>query len=262
MTALLELDEVQIGYRSTGPLVPPLSLMVDSGSFVGVVGPNGSGKTTLVRTICGVLPPLGGRLIYPAAEPRIGYVPQQARLDTVFPFTALEVVVMGLIPGMRALDSVGRSQFDRAMTHLRTLEVDQHAQQPFRDLSGGQRQRVLLARALVCEPELLVLDEPTAALDAVAEEQLYQQLNKIHQSGTTIVLINHNLARTAGLSNQLILLSRERNFVKAGNTREVMTDDVLSAIFGVTVHVEEHDCHYDLHIGNRHEHGPGHHHHH
>lgn len=254
MSALLELREVGIGYRPGSPLVPPINLTVGRGAFVGVVGPNGSGKTTLIRTLCGVLPPIAGAIRFPSGPPTIGYVPQQAALDPVFPLTAREVVAMGLLPGLPRWQGLGRAQLEAAEAVLETLHIADLAKRRFRQLSGGQRQRVLVARALVADPDLLVLDEPAAALDAVAEQQLYHQLRAIHGSGKSVLLVSHNLAHTAGISTQLILLSRERSFVRAGDTGEVMTSAVLSEVFGVQVHVEKHDCHYDLHIG-AHQHG-------
>lgn len=258
MTALVRLDNVALGYPGHPPILPPFDLEVPKGAFVGIVGPNGSGKTTLIKTLCGVLPPKSGTVEFPGGTPKVGYVPQQKQLDPLFPVSALQVVNFGMLPSLAltARPSTGQSEQGRRL--LADLGIEEVADRPFRDLSGGQRQRVLLARAMVCEPDFIALDEPTAALDAVAALQFRARLKELHTGERTIALISHDLARTASLADILVIMSRERQLVRAGLAAEIMTCEVLSEVFGADVHVEEHDCHYmvDFHLADGdHRHG-------
>mgnify|MGYP000548113513 CR=1 FL=1 len=250
MTALVQFRNVGLGYAGGPQLVPSFDLTLPKGAFVGIVGPNGAGKTTLMRTMCGVMKPQSGKVTFPSGPPRVGYVPQQSRLDPLFPLSAQEVVTQGMLVELSFWQSLGPEHRERARQALETHKIGALADQPFRDLSGGQRQRVLLARALVSNPDLLALDEPTAAMDAVAAQRLYDSLQSELSENRTVVLISHDLARTASMADHLILLSRERNIIRAGQTDEIMTSAVLSEVFGAHVHVEEHDCHYmvDFHL--------------
>ncbi|MFT7621184.1 MAG: zinc transport system ATP-binding protein [Myxococcota bacterium] len=248
--SLLSLRGVVLGYRGGVDLLPKFDLDLPKGAFIGVVGPNGSGKSTLVRTICGVIPPRAGTVTYAAGRPRVGYVPQEASLDPLFPLTAGEVVTHGLLATMSVWSRLTGDHHRRAIEALDGVAMRQFADTPFRELSGGQRQRVLLARALATDPDLLALDEPTSALDAVAAQRLHHDLQSAWSADRTIILISHDLARTASLADYLVLVSRERQLLRAGPTEEIMTSAVLSEIFGAHVHVEEHDCHYmvDFHV--------------
>ena len=241
---LMALQALEIGYRVA--LFPAFDLSVHPGDFVGVVGPNGAGKSTLLKTMCGVLRPIAGRVAHPAGRPRIAYVPQPGDLDRIFPLTATEVVALGLVPGLRLWERLGGSHTQRARQALAELGVEDTARRPFRDLSGGQRQRVLLARALVSNPELLVVDEPTAAMDIVAAARLHAVLHRLHVGGVAVVTVSHDLPATAALADHLIIMDRDRRRLIAGPTREVMRADVLGRIFGVPVSVVEHGGHWDV----------------
>lgn len=260
-SVLARLRDVAMGYPGEPPILPPFDFEVPVGAFVGIVGPNGAGKTTLMRTICGVLAPRSGHVEFPQGAPRVGYVPQQQRLDGLFPVSVTEVVGFGMLPSLGLGSRLTEAHQERARQLLADLGIDDLADRSFRDLSGGQRQRVLLARAMACEPELLALDEPTAALDAVAALRFHARLEALHSDDRTIILISHDLARTASLADLLVIISRERQMVRAGPTTEIMTCEVLSEVFGADVHVEEHDCHYmvDFHLHDgTHPHHEGH----
>ncbi|MFT5429728.1 MAG: ABC-type Mn2+/Zn2+ transport system ATPase subunit [Myxococcota bacterium] len=242
--ALLELHELRLGYRGGQALAPPVNLTLPGGALVGIVGPNGSGKTTLLRTICGVLPPLSGDVRFPAGRPTIGYVPQQSDLDRLFPLSSLEVTLQGLLG--RSRKGKHRAADDRltALEVLRNLGIVDLADRPVRELSGGQRQRVLLARALISTPQLLVLDEPSAAMDPVAAQQFHALLDDQLSPHRTTLLVSHDLARTAALCDYLIIMSRERERVASGLTSEVMTSAALTHHFGAEVIVERSGRHY------------------
>ncbi len=161
--ALVELTQVSIGYGGE-PILGGIDFEVERGDFLALVGPNGAGKTTLLRVIAGILPPVHGRLRRSPGV-TIGYVPQERDLDPIFPLSALDVALQGRIARLGPWGRVQPADRDIARRAMAQAGVTALERSAFRELSGGQKQRVLIARALAAEPELLVLDEPTSAVD-------------------------------------------------------------------------------------------------
>ncbi len=198
-----------------------ISFSICAGDFLALMGPNGSGKTTLIRLILGILKPSGGRVILMGKEgdqftqwDRIGYVPQKAtHLDPYFPASVREVVAMGLL---------SRKRFPRFLTHGDEASIDQALNQVgmadlknrrIGELSGGQQQRVFIARAILNQPEILFLDEPTAGIDAETQGRFYDMLDELnHQRGITIVLITHDSAIITRHVNKVACLGRSLFF--------------------------------------------------
>ena len=241
MTVLLRLRSVSIGYRT--PLLPPITLDIESGQVLGVVGPNGGGKSTLVRTLCGITRPLQGTVEHPLGRrPRIGYVPQREALDDIYPLSARQIVALSLVPGLRWYQRLGRPHLALADEWLDRLGVAALASTPFRQLSVGQRQRVQLAAALVIDPELLVLDEPDAALDPGAEERMLALVRSLWKSRQmAIVFVSHQLATTAALATRLVVVDQHRGVFRSGESRDILRPEVLTELYGAEAHVWEHD---------------------
>lgn len=231
-TPLLVLDELTLGYRE--PLLGPLSLEIARAEFLGVVGPNGGGKSTLVRTLCGLLPPLAGRVRFPGGRPLIGYVPQRRHLDPLFPLTAQDLVALNLVPGLPTFGTLGGAHRRRARQALAQVGLEEMAGTPFRQLSGGQQQRALLARALVLEPGLIVLDEPTEGLDARAHADLTGRLLELHESRTvTIVLVGHDLALLRRHATRVLLVDHRNHAFRSGDPAEFLSGEHLREIYGL-----------------------------
>jgi zinc transport system ATP-binding protein len=170
-------------------------LTVRSGEFLYVIGPNGGGKTTLLKLILGLIRPDRGELrvlggIPPSSSHRIGYLPQYQHFDPLFPVTVLDVVLMGRMHG-RTKSFYSRFDIRAAMNVLDELGLSSLCNRPYSALSGGQRQRVLIARALVCDPELLLLDEPTSNVDPRIEEVLFELLDRFKRR-VTILFVTHD----------------------------------------------------------------------
>lgn len=187
--AAIALRDVDVGYRSR-PLLMGLNLVIAKGGFHAVLGANGAGKTTLLKTIAGILPPLRGRVEYSEGSRLIGYVPQKERLDPIFLFSAMDVVLMGgcgtVGPGRRFTKEV-RNRADELMDLAGARGFSGAL---FSQLSGGQKQRVLIARALMTEPKVLILDEPTAGVDAPSAESIFELLQRLEM---TIIMVSHDL---------------------------------------------------------------------
>jgi ABC-type Mn2+/Zn2+ transport system ATPase subunit len=236
---LVRLERAVIGYRT--PLLPPLDLAVPSGTTLGVLGPNGAGKTALLKSMLGLLPLLGGRRVCPMDRaPRIGYVPQRDRLDQSWPLSVLDVVLMGrtsLLGPLRKFDANDRRQAREA---LEEIGIGELADRPLYALSGGQHQRVLIARAIAADPELLVLDEPTSAMDPAAERVLLDLVARLKRAhDLSVVLVTHQLTAVAGFASDVALVDRARGLFEVGPAREMMTPDRLGRLYGREVRVIE-----------------------
>jgi zinc transport system ATP-binding protein len=193
-TPIIDIDHLWFSYNGQ-VVLREVNLEIFPGDFVALIGPNGGGKTTLLKLMLGLLKPQSGTIRVFGRSPRkasrqIGYVPQDVHINRSFPVTALDVVLMGLIH----IDGAGNAAERRrkAMAALAQMEMADFAHRRIGSLSGGQRQRVFIARALVAEPRLLLLDEPTASIDSKGQTDFYRILKSLNQS-ITILVVSHDL---------------------------------------------------------------------
>lgn len=219
-----------------------VNLEIRQDDFLALIGPNGGGKSTLVRLILGLLKPSSGTIRVlgetpKRAAPRVGYVPQHAHFDRGFPASVWDVVAMGRMSGQR----IGRryTAEDRAAVEdvLAQMDLRELARRPLRALSGGELQRVLVARALVCDPKLLLLDEPTSSVDSRLEAAFYERLEVLSKS-IPVVLVSHDLGFISTYIKRVACLNR-RIEVKA--VSDVHAHD-LEAMYGAPVKAWVHDC--------------------
>jgi zinc transport system ATP-binding protein len=234
--SLLRCQGLVIGHAGH-PLLPPVDLELRAGSLTMVVGRNGAGKTTFFRTVLGLLPPVAGTI---QREPglRVAYVGQGLSLDRILPLRARDVVSWGRLSGWsflgRARAAATRAACDRALAEAGVPEL---AQRQYRDLSEGQKQRVLLARLLAAEPQIGFLDEPTAAMDAVAEEEAIAHLAALaRERGIAIVVITHVLGLAGRFADEVVYLDRHDGVVVCGPPREVFANPSFRRQFGEDVH--------------------------
>ena len=220
------------------PVLADVDVVVRAGKVTALVGPNGSGKTTLLRTLLGLIPPAAGAVRAPGGRPRVGYVPQADRSEPVFPVSSLEVVLMGLTPRLGLLRRPGREARQAARAALERFEVGNLADRPYHALSGGQRQRVLLARAVVSEPALLVLDEPVRGLDFGSATRLVRILRRLAtDDGLGVLVATHQLELVANHADVVALFQDGR--CEVGPVDEMLDDEHLSRYHGVPVRVRE-----------------------
>lgn len=195
----VKLEEVSFAYRDQN-ILENVSFNLKDGEFVGVFGPNGGGKTTLLKLIMGFLKPSKGKIEVLGVSPKkaqqhIAYVPQSLRFDRQFPVTVGEVVLSGRLFNLPWYGRYKKEDEIAAEEVMDSLRLTHLKKQPFGNLSGGQAQRTLIARALVSNPKLLLLDEPTASVDTKAQSEIYEILDLL-KGKMSIIMVTHHL-RTA-----------------------------------------------------------------
>ncbi|MEZ6095661.1 MAG: ABC transporter ATP-binding protein [Pirellulaceae bacterium] len=217
------------------PVVWDVTFDVPAGKLVGIVGPNGAGKSTLLKAIMDLIPRTSGRVLvfgdeYRNARHRVGYVPQRESVDWDFPVSALDVVTMGLYRQIGWLRPVTRRHRERAMWALERVGISELAHRQISQLSGGQQQRTFLARALVQDADLYLMDEPFAAVDAATELAIVEVLRELQSQGKTVLIIHHDLQSVPEYFDYCMLLNMR--VVAFGPTEEVFTQANLQKTYG------------------------------
>jgi iron complex transport system ATP-binding protein len=229
---------------ATADAVAGVDLHVQPADFVALLGPNGSGKSTLLRLLLGVLRPSAGDVVFrgrPIEDwPRdelarsIGVVAQSEEI--AFPVGVREFVAMGRYPHLGPWRREGALDAAAIADAMARCEVAQLARRSMLELSGGERQRVRLARALAQQPQVLVLDEPTAALDIAHEMALFEMLDALARAGATVVVVTHNINIAARYARRLVLLDRGR-IAADGAADDVLTRERLEHVYHWPVHI-------------------------
>jgi ABC-type Mn2+/Zn2+ transport system ATPase subunit len=234
VTALITFDGVTLGYGRR-PVLTGLGFEIPEGDFLGLVGPNGAGKTTILRAILGSLAPMAGTITR-ADGLRFGYVPQRDQVDYNFPLKVVDVVLMGRYDRVGLARRPGKLDHDRARAALEHVGIAPLANEPLSALSGGQRQRCLIARALVGEPNLLILDEPTNGMDLVSTTQILALVRELHErDGLTVLMVSHALNEVANYVRRIALVLE--GAFRVGEVDEIMTEETLSEMYGIPVEV-------------------------
>lgn len=237
-TAVIGVENLCFQYQSVEVLTD-ISFEISAGDYVGLVGPNGSGKTTLVRALLGVARPASGRIVLFGQDVeqfqdwhKIGYLPQKLDgFNPNFPATVREVVSLGLIAGKpfpRRLGQSDQRAVDRALERLGIAGIGQKL---IGELSGGQQQRALIARAIVGDPDLIILDEPSAALDPESREQFFTLLQDLNRNRrVTMILVTHDMGTIGQYADKLLYIDRKIIFY--GSFDEFCRSENMTALFG------------------------------
>jgi iron complex transport system ATP-binding protein len=242
MSVLLKIDNLSGGYYKED-IIKGLSLDINPGDFLGIIGPNGSGKTTLLRLVTRVLNFRQGEIFYKGRNTAqmdlkefcrsVAFVSQD--IAASFSFTVEELVLMGRIPHLGRLQFETKKDIEIAREKMVLTDILQLKDKRIDELSAGERQRVVIARALAQEPELLFLDEPTAHLDIGHQVQVLDLLKKLNRSGKlTIAMILHDLNLASAYSNRIALLDQGRIF-KEGSPEEVLTYQNIEKVYKTIV---------------------------
>jgi len=236
MTSLITFDHATLGYGRR-VVLSDITFDIPPGDFLGLVGPNGAGKTTILRAILGTLEPLQGT-VTTAEGLRFGYVPQRDSVDYGFPLKVLDVVMMGRYDRIGLIRRPSKEDRRLACAALDHVGIGNLADQQLGALSGGQKQRALIARALVGDPNVLVLDEPTNGMDLVSTTQILGLVRELHErDNLTVLMVSHALNEVANYVERIALVV-ERGF-RVGTVAEIMTEETLTQMYGIPVDVDE-----------------------
>lgn len=235
----LAVHDLTVAYHRK-PVLWDVELNIPEGSLTGIVGPNGAGKSTLLKACLDLIPVTSGEsLVYgkPYREQRdlIAYVPQRESVDWDFPVSALDVVAMGTYRKLGWFRRVGKEQKKQALEALDQVGIAHLAERQISQLSGGQQQRVFLARALVQDAVIYLMDEPFAAVDAATEQAIIELLQNLNARGRTILCVHHDLATVSRYFNHLVLLNMR--VVASGPTTEIFTRENLQKTYGGKLNV-------------------------
>ena len=233
-TLAVEATDVTLAYHQR-PALWDVDLEVPRGVLMAIVGPNGAGKTTLLRTILGLLRPAAGRVRilgrpYRVQRHLVAYVPQRSSVDWDFPTTVRDVVAMGTYGRLGWVRRPGASERERSLAALRQVGMETYADRQISQLSGGQQQRVFLARALVQDAEVYLMDEPFQGVDATTERAIVSLLRTLRAEGKTVVAVHHDLQTVAEYFDWVTLLNVRR--IAAGPVADVFIEDNLRETYG------------------------------
>jgi zinc transport system ATP-binding protein len=236
---VLRLSHVSFNYGET-PVLEDVSLSVNEHDFLGVIGPNGGGKSTLLKLMLGLLQPSHGTVQVCGQTPeqsshRMGYVPQHTAFDRHFPINVWDVVLMGRLSRSHMLRPYSSDDRAKAQAALSTVGVEALARRPIGELSGGQQQRALIARALVRDPSILLLDEAMASVDPSGQEDMYSLLDELRKR-MTIVMVSHNLSAISTYVDKVACLNQRLYY---HGSKEISTEDIQAA-YGCPVELLAH----------------------
>lgn len=218
-------------------ILEDVSFEVKKGEIVAVVGPNGGGKTTLVKVILGFVQPTKGKVLIEGKSPKdyvksgkVGYLPQKSSYDRDFPVSVFDVVMFGLINTSLPY----KEKEKKVLEYLNYVGMQQYKDYPFGKLSGGQQQRVMIARAIISQPELLILDEPSTGIDVVAQENFYEFIKKINkEKGITVIMVTHDIGAIGSFVNKVVGLNRRLHYL--GDFKEFLQKEALDKLYGSEV---------------------------
>ncbi len=230
----LSIHDLTVAYHRK-PVIWDVTFDVPCGKLIGIVGPNGAGKSTLLKACMDLIPKASGRVrvfgeSYRRNRHRVGYVPQRESVDWDFPVSALDVVTMGLYREIGWCLPVRSRHTDAAREALRRVGIADLANRQISQLSGGQQQRTFLARALVQDADLYLMDEPFAAVDAATEKAIVQILRDMKATGKTAVIIHHDLQTVAEYFDYVVLINMR--IVAHGPTEVAFTNENLQKTYG------------------------------
>lgn len=214
METAIKIENLTVSY-SNADAVNNICLDIKKGEFVNIVGPNGGGKTTLIKAVLGLVKPDSGNISVLGKPIRkgktsIGYVPQKAETERDFPITVLETVQTALLKaGLNPFKKFTEKEKIKGLELLKLLGLQELADRQINQLSGGEFQRLLIARALARDPQILLLDEPTANIDPVSAKKIYEILNTLNLAGTTVVMVSHDLNYVITSSKRTVYINRD-----------------------------------------------------
>lgn len=233
---MLTISNLTVGYEY-GPIFTDLSISFNDKELIGIIGPNGAGKSTLIKSILGIIQPSAGDITLNAMpvtnrlrRDKFAYVPQRSDLDLDFPVNVFDLVMMGVLSQISRWHSVGKAEEALVQQALERMDIAHLANRSLNELSGGQRQRALVARALVQDADIYLLDEPFVGIDVASEAQIMDALRELRDAGKTIIIVHHDLSKVTNYFDSVALLNH--GVLKQGTPDQVMDATSLSQAYG------------------------------
>ncbi len=239
MTEVVELQDIWVSYGDV-TVLEAIDLTVQDKDFLGIIGPNGGGKSTLLKVILGLITPDKGIVKLLGDNPvktrkHVGYVPQYASFNLNFPISVWEVVLMGRMNTVGSLKRYSKKDHHAAQEALKKVKMLEYKDRQISELSGGQRQRVFIARSLVTDPKLLILDEPATGVDFVMQKEFYELLQELKQH-IAIIMVSHDISAISVYVDKVACLNRKLHY---HNSKELSPED-LDASYGCPVEMLAH----------------------
>lgn len=235
MTKILELEGINV-IRNHNLILDNISLSIDDSDFLGLLGPSGSGKTTLLQVICGLLVPDTGKIKYPNKEkPKIGYLPQSIPSLPNSPATVMELIASGFNskPFTNNNDQIVQLAKEMTIDHLLKTKVTQ--------LSGGQRQIVFLVRALIDNPDMIVLDEPSSSIDTKTQSKIFQILANVNDKKIPVIFTTHDSFAVTNSANRIACINKKLDY--HGSSKDFLSNKHLAEAYGYNIDVVSHQGH-------------------
>lgn len=231
----IKVEDLTIAYNHT-PVLWDIDLTVQKGVLMAIVGPNGAGKSTLIKSMLGFLTPVSGNVLffgkpYSAVRKRIAYVPQKGSVDWDFPTDVFDVVMMGRYGELGILKRPKKEDFDKVEQALEEVGMLSFAHRQISQLSGGQQQRVFLARALVQNADIYMMDEPFQGVDAKTEKSIVSVLQRLRDLGKTVIVVHHDLQTVKSYFDEVTLLNIK--VVASGPVQEVFTENNIKQTYRI-----------------------------
>lgn len=220
MNKILEIKEISVGYEANKPILKNVDLTVYENDFLGIIGPNGGGKTTLLKTILGLIKPTEGSVKFYKnnieSKINLGYLPQINKIDRNFPISVFDVILSGLTAKRKLFSYYTEEQRNKARQTADLMGLSTFLERPIGNLSGGQLQRTLLGRAIVDDPDLLILDEPSSYVDKRFETDFYKILEEINKN-TAIILVSHDVGTIVSMVKNIACVNEGLHYHAGSN---------------------------------------------
>ncbi|GHP14911.1 manganese ABC transporter ATP-binding protein [Lentilactobacillus fungorum] len=238
MINILTVQGINVTYQNQKRVLSDVSFSLPAGTITGIIGPNGAGKSTLLNAMLSMIPHGGyakfnGTSLAEIAK-KIGYVQQTSQVDRHFPITVAETISLGIVPRLKLFQRLGRNKHQEEIDWtLAQIEMTEFANRQIGQLSGGQLQRVMIGRCMIQHPELILLDEPFAGIDAHSEATIMRILNDLKADGKTILMVHHDLAKVPTYFDNIIIIKEK--LIAAGPTKETFTAQNMNQAYGLPI---------------------------
>ena len=231
---VIEIKKLVVAYDEDKPVLADFNLGIEKGKMTAFVGPNGAGKSTLIKAILEFVKPITGSITingkkYAQEKKKIAYVPQRGSVDWDFPTTLYDVVEMGSYGRVGFLKRVPKSEKNRVMEAIEKVDMLEYVDRQISQLSGGQQQRVFIARALVQDAEIYLLDEPFQGIDKKTEGSIVKILKGLKEEGKTVIVVHHDLQTVPEYFDEVVLINRK--VIASGKVNEVFTKENIDETY-------------------------------